>query len=65
MHRAYGTISAKLDRMIEAGESFERLELVIKAAAGLNDDQRSALWLYAFFTSNPRLREHVREYLTD
>jgi len=41
----------RIDTLVEIGVSFTRLERVVQAALGVDEDERAALWLYAFTRS--------------
>jgi hypothetical protein len=56
-------VRERIAREIEHGASLEEVdELVIGPARGLDEDERAALWLYAW--SSPVRREWIRDHRT-
>lgn len=48
----YFAARARLDTMISLGIRWERIEQTIKNLVELTEEQRAALWLYAFLHSD-------------
>jgi hypothetical protein len=51
--------TARVETMLDRGESFEQIEEFINRAFGLGEDARSALWLYAWAETSRDDRRRV------
>jgi hypothetical protein len=49
---------ARLDILMALGVRWERIEDTIKHVHGITEDERAALWLYAFVTLRPEHQQN-------
>ncbi len=50
--------------LLEAGESFDQVEDAIDGIAELTEDQRAAVWLFAFSKRDPAVRHRTPDLLS-
>ncbi len=55
---ALTTYRAEVDYLMNAGEPFGEIEEAINGIADLTDDEKAALWLFAFSLRAPAEQQH-------